>query len=572
MRERRVRKPVKVLVAVAAGLMLWSVIAAPSSIGEEVTVKEPAELIAYTTLADAAPIQNYFDHQTRLVPLGPAIAHTQTDVSMPSVASGISWLVDMGVANGLHGTSTGNRVPTEASAKQPGGDPEQEFKVAGGPIGDKGFMSVRAGRSYARATYGDSPAGYANAFIKNVAVLPAAGAHEDAPGSFDPDQGWPGGSGTDPAPQGQMALVSIGSIASSSRSLRENTTVTSIGVAELNDINIGNRTSDNRCTNCIRIDKLRVEAFAEANGNGGGARSRYRVTLGRACRRSFDANTGVERDQCLPLDPRNPQGNKGLQSVNELEALNEQFEEPIWSVVSGGAVNYAIGVRIHAGSEHESPSRSRRTTDPKEDPHRNYADASKDGEVAKAVAEGLDIEVYTITFSQAFDDGEERIKGTPAAQILREIDQDDESSGVQVTAPGPLGEQTGEQTIPIDTVRSVRRAHMTFGVARAQAVARATGAGLAPVAPLDNVGALPPGGAPLGTEPLPGGPGEAGAAPGGAAGTGGGVGLGGTMKLRLNWASFKVAPWKPGDMAKGIGAGAIIGGAWVLARRRLRLT
>lgn len=548
--------------------MIWSVTAAPSPSIADSTVTEPENLSAYATLADAAPIQFYLDHQVRQIPLGPAIAHSTTEVSLPSAASSIAWLVDGGLVNGIHGTTTGAKVPTEASAQQPGGDPEAEFLIAGGPIGNGNFMDVRTGRAYASARHSDEPRGYGNSFINSVSVLPAAGSPHDPPGTFDPDARYPGGpDGTDPNPQGQMAILAIGQIASTSESIREGSTVISTAVAELKDINIGNRTSDNRCTNCVRIDGIRVEAYAEANGQPGGARAAYRVLLGRACRRAFDAETGRELDRCLPLDPRAPESNNGLQSINELEALNEQFQEPIWTQIPGAGLDYVVGIRITAGSEHEDPSRRSRTSDPPQDPHRNYAypgKADRDrGQVAKAVAEGPDIEVWTITVTQAVDDARRRIKGTPAETILEQIDEDDQAPGIQITAPGPAGDQTGTQTIPIETIRSVRRLHFTMGVARANATAR-------PLEVPDLGGTGGPSTVGGATPGAPGfAPGTSGA--GSTVGTTPAGGAFGPFRLAFDWASFRIAPWAPGDMAKGIGIAGIGGGAVWLLRRRLAL-
>ncbi|HVL32318.1 MAG TPA: hypothetical protein VM600_01920 [Actinomycetota bacterium] len=587
----RERKAVRVALALVAALMTWSVVAAPSSSGDETQTAEPEELSGYSTFGDAMPVQMYFDHQTRLIPLGPAIAHSQTEVSMPSASSSIAWLVDNGIANGLHGTTTGAKVPTEAAAQQPGGSDKEEFSAAGGPIGSDGFIRVQAARALAEATSGSSPRAYGNAFIGNVSVLPAAGSPKDPPGTFDPGATYPGGEPgqTDPAPRGQMALVSIGKIASTSDSFREGNVVTSIAVATLKDINIGNRTSDNRCTNCIRIDWLRVEAFAQASGQEGGSSARYRVTAGRACRRGFNAETGTEEDRCLPLDPRDPRGAKGLQSIDELEEFNKQFERPIWTTISDGQIDYTLGVRLHLGSTHRSDSRSRRTTSPKDDPERNkaYPDTrpkdperpggdhvapDKDaGQVAKAVAEGLDVELWTITTSQAINDGERRIAGTPAATILSSVDQDKESPGIQLSAPGAAGSATGTQTIPVDTIGSVRRVHLTLGVARAAATARPSG-GIAAGTTAPGIGApegADVGGVSFGSSDAPALPEGAAPAPesGGPTTT---LGIGnGPLALRIDWASVRVKPWPPGDMAKAISLLAIASGLWLLARRRL---
>jgi len=559
-----------------ATLMLWSLLGAPATIGQEGSVEEPSDLAAYSTFADAMPVQLWFDHQTRQIPLGPALAHSNSEVSLPSAASSIAWLVDGGVANGLHGTTTGAKVPTEASAKQPGGSSEEEFQVAGGPIGDGDFLEVRGGRAYAEAEHSQSPRGYSTSQYASLLVLPAAGSPSDAPGTFDPNATFPGGDPdqTDPAPQGQMGILAIGDIASTAESLRENSTVRSIAVSELKDINIGNRTSDNRCTNCIRIDSIRTETFAETKGQPGSATADYRVILGRACRRAFNAETGTEEDRCLPLDPRSPEGTRGLQSIEEVEAFNDFFSEPIWWTVTNGQVTHTLGVRIHAGERHEDPNRARRTSDPKDDSERNYAyPASKkkdksEGQVAKAVAEGIEIEIFTITASQIAADAEQRIAGTPAEELLREIDEDDDQPGLQISGPDQTDPITGQQTIPTDTITSVRRLQLTLGVARASAVARPL------TDPGFGLGGGIGGGGDTGGDASFGG--DVNTGTGGDVGGGDTTGTGATavggitgpLALKIDWASFRIRPWPPYDMAKGFAVAAIVAGAWWLIKRR----
>lgn len=565
-RPRTAQRALRTAAALAAALMLWSLAAAPPSVGQDPPVEEPADLSAYATFGDAAPVQLYFDHQARFVPLGPALAHSQSEVSLPSQASGIAWLVDGGLVNGVHGTTTGTKVPTEASAKQPGGEASEEFLVAGGPIGSDAFAGVRAGRAFAEARHSSQPRAYSSSFFSNFFILPAAGSPPDPPGTYDPDARFPGGDPdeTDPQPRGQMAIFSIGHIASTAESIREAGTIRSVAVAELKDINIGNRTSDNRCTNCIRIDSIRAEAFAEANGQPGGARGSYRVIVGRTCRRSFNADEGAETDRCLPFDPHDPAGSGGLQQIREVEALNRFFEEPIWIQLTDGAVTYTVGIRIHVGAPHHEPSRSGRTTAPPDDPQRNYGSDSADGEEARAVAEGADVEVFTITASQVADDAESRIMRTPAGDLLRELDADRRTPGIQLQPPGPVGERTGPISIPTGTVRSVRRVHLALGVARASAVARPAFA-LAPVGG-GLGGPAPP---PVTSAPPPAGPGGAlGLAPPPPPGAAPSAGLP-TGPFHLRIAGFRVRPWPPYDMAKAIMGGGMLGAAVWLLRRRL---
>src|SRR5438093_7196293 len=117
-------------------MFAWSLIAAPSSVGQDQEIVEPDTVSSYYTFADAVPITSYIDHQEIGAPaFGPGLAHSNTEVALPSEASAIAWLIDNGIANGLHGTTTGAKVPTEVSAKQPGGDSGAEFTTAGGPVG-----------------------------------------------------------------------------------------------------------------------------------------------------------------------------------------------------------------------------------------------------------------------------------------------------------------------------------------------------------------------------------------------------------------------------------------------------
>jgi hypothetical protein len=291
------------------------------------------------------------------------------------------------------------------------------------------------------------------------------------------------------------------------------------------------------------------------------------VIVGRACRRAFDANAGTEADECLPLDPHEPEGSRGLQRIGQLEQLNRFFERPIWYEVTSGEVDYMIGIRVHAGARHRSDARSRRTSDPPDDARRNYAypaDRRHDrdhGEVAKAVAEGLDIEIWTITLQQAHDDAQRRIKGTPMQDLIDQVDEDDAQPGIQVSGPGPLANQTGQQTIPTQTVRSIRRLQMTFGVARASAVARG-------LSSFGSTSAGAPSSGGLGGGIASGGVDYGGSSSGDGLGTAAPTGIAGPLSLRIDWSSFHVKPWPPYDMAKAIFVGAMLAGIWWLARRR----
>ncbi|MGH2725642.1 MAG: hypothetical protein ACRDKS_01570, partial [Actinomycetota bacterium] len=485
-------------------MFTWSLIAAPSSVGQDAEIAEPETISSYYTFADAAPISGYLDHQALPAPaFGSALAHSHADVGLPSEASAIAWLLDAGIANGLHGTTTGASVPTEVTAKQPGGEPSAEFTTAGGPIGEDEFGRAAVGVARARATQSESPRGFAHAYFNNICLFPAAGSPPEPPGTYDPDATFPGGDNQkpipDPGPLAQQCIVGVSSMSSTSQSIREGDTVTSIAVAELQGITIGDRTSDNRCTNCFYIDAIRVESYARSNGTPEGVRAGYRVLLGRACRRTFEPSvvntvedtvtsaTGgtpeevpaKEVDQCVgPTFPEE-------YTLTELEQLNEQFDEPL--VLPGLECNGApctIAVRIEAGKRgHADPIRAQRVTDPPDDPCRNYAypDASKgakpievcqnqrvktgpdrdQGQEAKAVAEGIDIDILTLT-------------GTQFIPTNEDLDSCFES--VLPPLPDPIASAVGtvKDTVgcPIATARQVRDLNLTLGVAQAGAVAR----------------------------------------------------------------------------------------------------
>lgn len=571
--------------ATLAGLMVWSLVAAPASIGDQPAVVEPPTLNAYSSFGDASAIQSYFDHQVTLTPAGPTVAHSQSDVGYGPVASGTAWFEENGVVNGLNGTTTGNKVPTEVSAKQPGGLSEDKFSLAGGPIGNDPTLRVAGGQAFAKAEYSDSPRGYANSYVGNVALLPAPGGQANPPGNYDPNQTFPGGPGgspvPDPAPNSQMAIVSIGSIASSSESVREDNLVKSNAVAEINGINIGNRTSDGRCTNCFTIDFVRAEAYAASSGQPKGSQAANRVTIGRACRRaqqsalpvySPDADTTKEADTCIG-------GASGLQSLPEFEQFNDLFANPAWSEVGP----YTVGIRIHAGTTHQDPARPDKTSAPPEDACRNYAypDRSEgatkigkceahgattgpdrdSGQYAKAVAEGLEIEIYTITTSQVLD----AVEQSPANDVIKAIDEDHNTPGVQITV-GP----TGKQTIPTQAVRTMRRLTLALGIAQASVTAR-PGTGEIDYGDQDNNGpTIPEIKIPeihipeFNIPPSSGGQ----TIVGGTTIVNRGMGAG-PLRLKINWASMRIKPWAAEDMATGIFGGAVLLGMAWLARKRL---
>lgn len=580
------RKVTKWSTVTIIGLMVWSLAAAPSSIGQEDEVVEPFELSAYHTEADAAPIRSTFVHAVRLVDLTPAIAHSNSQVTLPSQAQSIAWVAELGLANSLHGTTTGTRVLTESAAAQPGGAQEEEFGVPEGGLVIGGSEHVRAqtGRSYASARHSDSPRGYANSFLGNVVIGRRPGTAPFPPGTFDPDATYPGGEEgaplPDTAPQGQSALLSIGSVASTSESFREENRVKSIAVAELNDLNIGNRTADGRCTNCIRIDFIRAETFVEANGQPGGARAQHRVTLGRACRRAFDGATGKEVDSCLPLArPFGGDDTQGLQEADKLcngeqctpaglKDINKFFEEnQIWRNVPGFE-DTVINLNAHFGN---SP--------------KNGATATEDGQEASAEAEGITIELLVAKLGPSDDKLKEEL-----GALYEALDSDDEQSGLQlpipdVCFPAPITDHPsfprtigpvpvakcplGPTPISTNEVQKLRRLEIKLGTARSAAIAR-PGFGIPPIdgdtgptipeinipevnIPEITIPSFPAGGGQTIQQVINQGIQE------------------GRWKVKLDWSSFKIKPWAAGDMAKGIFTGGMLGMVGWLGRRRLGL-
>ncbi len=609
------RRVMKLSALGLVAMFTWSFIAAPSSVGQSgEPAAEPDEIVAYSTFAEAAPVSSYLNHKSPVPApaFGIALAHSLTEVNQPSQASALAWLSDFGIANGLHGTTTGAAVPTEASARQPGGSSGAEFKTAGGPVGEEEFGRVAAGVARANATQIGSPRGFAHSYLGNLVLFPAAGTPPEPPGTYDPDDTFPGGEQLaptpDPGPRSQMAILSIGSIASTSESIRNGETVTSIGVAELGTINIGNRTSDNRCTNCFSIDAIRVETFAQTNGDK--SRAAYRVMLGRACRRAL-VTTGEpasafprEVDTCLPLqdagtgDPSAPESG-GLHAI-DTQAFNDFFSEPaVLSGVPCPGTNLpcTIAIRITAGQAgHADPRRSERTANPPESACRNYAypdpdpkakpvaDCEElpesirpvtgpdrdDGQEARAVAEGIDIEILTLTGTQLVPQNADldqcfgvfdNVNG-----VLGQLPLDQAPAP---PAPAPdLASALGTVTqCPVAGLRQIREVNLTLGVAQAAAVARPN----IPVEVPSDGGTGTDGGLPIGG-PIGGGPIiDTPIGGGGSPVTVVGGGLGeGKYALKIDWSSFRIRPWAAKDMAKAILAGGIFATMVWLIRRRLR--
>jgi hypothetical protein len=595
-------------------MFLWSLIAAPSSVGQSEEIIEPESVASYYTFADALPIGGYVDHQALPAPaFGPALAHSNTEVSLPSEASAIAWLLDAGIANGLHGTTTGASVPTEVNAKQPGGDANAEFTTAGGPIGEEEFGRVAAGVARATAVHSDAPRGLANAYFQDVCLFPAAGSPSQPPGTYDPDATFPGGDRQspvpDPGPQSRQCIVSAASIASSSQSVRDNDTVTSIAVAEITGITIGDRTSDNRCTNCFYIDGMRVEAFASSNGQPKGSRAGYRLMFGRMCRRTFVPGTtdslreafpppigepapeAHEEDQCIGNPGRegfpNTNADAGADVLQEvpIDQINEFFAKPLIlgdQTCPGYNQPCKIAIKIDIGTTHTEPSRLQHTTNPPEDACRNYAypdpnpkskpDAEcakygvrtgpdKDnGQEAKAVAQGIDIDILTFTAGQFVPQNED-LESCFDSFVPDQVKDNEQLGAV-------YGEVRNQLGCPFAGLRSVRELDVTFGIAQANAVARPN-----IIVPLPGGGGGFPGGI---TPPVDLGGGGGVIGGGGTSGGGvqvvGGGGLGaGKYGLKIDWTSLRIKPWKFKDMLKAVLSGGIIAGMAMLIRKRLRL-
>lgn len=569
-------------------LFTWSFIASPntpvSTAASDEEVVEPA-LAAYHTLADAAPIRGLVDHQTYLVSAEPAIARSTSEVSLPSQATSTSWLADFGTLNGLHGTTTGNKVPSETTATQPGGDPKQEFAIQRGTLGNDEFLEFGAGVVRSTAVRSNRPRGYGHAYLSGLALLPAPGGPESVPGSYDPqaddekETERPPSPGADdpnaytPNPKSKMAVLSIGSVASSAETFREENKVVSIAVAEINGLNIGNRTADGRCTNCITIDSMRVEARTEADGTKEGALARWRVLIHRACRVAFtnDPQTGAayEGVQCLNPNPdglvaalegssadqgedalRDPNAG-GVRTIDEAGRLNELFAS------LDKALGVELGVRLRIGTDKE-----------------NGAFVDKADYSAAAVARGLVLEIKTSATTQVLD----QIAGNESLRsVIQVVDTGCAAvagqTGALPQAPPPanaVAVPAACATGAVQAGQAQRVLRIALGQVRAASKAVPGGdAGFgggdddvdAPPAPEFPVIDIPEFEIP--EFPAGGGGGDTYV-------TGGGIGDG-PLNINIDWSSIDIEPWRPKDLAKGFASGGIGVGLWALVRRRLRL-
>jgi hypothetical protein len=555
-------------------LFVWSFVAAPGALTAEDEVEEPASLSAYDTQADAAPILGLLDHQTYLIPIGSAIAHSTSEVSQPSAAGATAWLVDLGIANGLHGTTTGNKVPTEATASQPGGSAAEEFVLTNEPAGNESTIRYGAGVSRATAEHSERPRGFAHSFLANLVVLPAPGSPDQPPGTYDPagdaakEQEHPGpvpsGSPTPddpkaytPNPRGQMAILAIGSVASSSETIREEGKVISIAVAELSGINIGNRTADNRCANCITIDSMRIEARAESDGTKEGALAAWRILIHRACRVAIanDPVTGAAFEQVRCLDP-NPDGiieardeesfaeafedpnARGVRKIETLEGLNTAF-----AAIAQGLGTKDLGITVHFATQKD-----------------NKATLSPDGQEADAVARGIFFEVTSAVASEKVNQAAQSEKDLIAAgdQACGQI-----NAGIppnaNASAPCPSG--------VVNTAAARKVVRLTLG--QVTASVKATPSFGVPTSGEETGGVvgipeikIPEFNIPSFEIPAAGGGGSTTIVQGG---------LRGPLKVKVDWSSIRVKPWKPKDMAKGFFAGGLVAAMIWAVRRRLRL-
>lgn len=572
-------------------LFLWSFAASPSPIealASEEEIEEP--LSAYNALADAAPIRGLVQHNTYLVSAEPALARSTSEVSLPSQGTSTSWLIDLGTPNGLHGTTTGNKVPTEATATQPGGDEVQEFKLGRTNLGNDALVSFGAGVSRATATHSERPRGYGYGYLGNVALLPAPGSPEAPPGTYDPEADEqkekeippsPTASPTPtrppddptaytPNPRAQMAIISIGSMASTAETFREQTTVTSISVAEINGISIGNRTADGRCTNCITIDSLRVETRAESDGVA--SKASWRILLHRACRvaTTNDPVTGAayEGVTCLGPNPdkvieaaedqdsaagqdavRDPNA-RGIREIRTLDKLDAAFKSLTDALKPLGVKD--IGITLRVGTDKEN-------------------NAVTNGAEAAAAARGIVIELKTSVLDALVE-----VAGTNEGvkSLIQTAD-----TGCSTVIDPVAGQLSKAPPLPVPVPRDCgtaakqiagesRTLRIALGQVRSAAQASPGGLtgedpDLGPVTPEFPTITIPEFNIPDINIPAQSGGGNTFI-------TGGGGPLqAGPVKIKFDWSAAGVQPWEAKDLAKGLFTGSLAAAAFALIRRRL---
>jgi hypothetical protein len=188
-----------------------------------------------------------------------------------------------------------------------------------------------------------------------------------------------------------------------------------------------------------------------------------------------------------------------------------------------------------------------------------FAKVGDAGEVAQAVANGLEFEITTAAPVRALG-----MFASAAKPVITPLDEQCNSAptlGSQAAIPCPGG--------VIDKASTLRTVAFTLGHVSVSAVAR-PGAGTVggggtngPTTPPFPSFDIPRVNIPTFTIP-PGGSGG-----GGTYYVGGGIGPG-ALKLKINWASVRLKPWKPMDMAKGFFATGLAIGLGALIRRRMR--
>ncbi len=574
-------------------LFVWSFIAAPAAQTEEAGVVEPESLSAYNAVADATPVTATGDMRLPVsvvpVSVGPSLVHSTSEVGYPSSATSIGWLLNNGLLNSFHGLTTGTKVPTEVTASQPGGAEKEEFVLRRENVGNSSTARVGAGVVRATAEHSDRPRAYTHGYLTNLVLLPAPGSPEEAPGTYDPNEDaakekenpttFPVASPTPsltpqeddpraftPNPRQQMGLVTVGSVSSASETLREDDRAVSIAVAEINGLNIGNRTGDGRCTNCFTIDSIRLEARAESNATGEGALAAWRLLIHRACRVSTanDAQgNAYEQVQCLNPDPDTILGLRGASSQEDFEKVFGGVKN---EVANGRGVRYVNSDELNAffasgGGLGETGIRMYFGGDPKKGTDFGRNEILEGGQVAKAFARGLNIEVTTAVPSRYLGEAAMYAKdGLDAADkqcadAEKEINQ---RGDVALVCPGGAA----------GFAKQVRTVALTFGRVRAEAIARP---GFPPPPADDDDGPLIPQiptiNIPTITIPeitIP-------AQTGGGGQTvvvGGGIGPG-KLRLKVNWSTIRLKPWAPKDMAKAVLSGGFALSLAGLVRRRL---
>jgi hypothetical protein len=240
------------------------------------------------------------------------------------------------------------------------------------------------------------------------------------------------------------------------------------------------------------------------------------------------------------FDPRDPNG-RGVRRVESLEALNEMFEK---GLSAGDFKTGDLQFRMFFGKNAEA-------SDPK-----------KSKEEAWAYARGLEFQVTSVASSQALKYLEKQV-GMPAQPVLGPVQQNCEEHATlnsSVSIPCPNG--------VLATAKDVRTVAFTLGRVSVNATARAglgaggtgdEGAG-GPTFPSFDIPTID---IPEITIPPQGGGG------GNTYVVGGGL-PNGKMRLKINWSSVRIKPWKPADMAKGFFAAALAAGLVLMIRRRLR--